>query len=141
MKEVRECILSFLGIALFAGVFEILLPDGNIKKYSSVLIGFVISASFVSLFGLMDDITLEDINTEAFISFENVSIEQDDKIQKEYIANIKKIIEQNGGTATDVEIDDEMRPVKIVFNEPVSESLKNFLTQEMGVSEDVIVVR
>ena len=40
-----------------------------------------------------------------------------------------------------MEIDDEMRPVKIVFNEPVSESLKNFLTQEMGVSEDVIVVR
>lgn len=132
----RGYLLRLFGIFFIVSVGELLLPDGNIKKYAKIVMSILIFNVLLSPIGVMPKF---DINLE----FEESSLSDtfDEQVRSEYIKNIQETIKRESGEECTVEINDDNTIKKVILYGEISESAKKYIRNELGVAENDIEIR
>ena len=88
MNTLREASFAVIGIFLFASVYEIILPDGNMKKYTSLLLGILAAGAIISSLSQIGGIETAAKKISAETSSEAWIDIRDKQIEEEYKNNI-----------------------------------------------------
>lgn len=128
----RGYLLKICGVFIISAVCEIVLPDGNIKKYSKVLMSIVVCITLLSPFefGKLDlSVQQHDIISED--TFE-------ESIYDEYKIRLETMISEKCSEDCEVFLDDDKKITKILAEGEISEEGKQFITEKLGLSEEII---
>ncbi len=132
----RGYLLRLFGIFFIVGVGELLLPDGNIKKYAKIVMSILIFNVLLSPVGVIPKF---DIN----IDFEETMLSDtfDEQVRAEYIKNIQDTIKKESGAQCKVEINEDNTIKKVILYGEISENAKKYIGDELGVRENDIEIR
>lgn len=131
----RELLLKLMGLSLLSFFGNMLLPEGNMKKYASLLLSFVVCACFISSLGGGLDAKLsalpESLETASSDTFH-------EEVMAEYKKRAEAEIEKHCGAKAEIETDENYNITHVKFySTPRGTS---FLTDELEVSENEIEI-
>ena len=101
---------------VIASIFEMILPNGNLKKYIKMVLGLYVIFSIISPF--VDSSALYDLNVDELVQNTNVTsttsnTSMDNRIQDLYVEELKKDItkkvEENGYSVQSCKIDADFK--------------------------------
>jgi len=132
----KAYLLKVFGIFIVAGAGELMLPDGNIKKYAKVLLSILICHALLSPTGIMPEFEIDSIteNTEVSDTFES-------EVYGEYKKRIEENILEKTGRKCEVILNDRGEIEKIIAESEPEIGFVAYLVNELGVGKDDIEVR
>lgn len=145
MELLRTYIINMLAVILFSALCEMFLPEGNMKKYASSLIGLAVMAALISPLAAF---TGADINLDDYIPA-SAAVNQDDsayrkRVSDEYRSRVCRLIESksDNGVRAEVDIGDDGVSIKRVYlyGRPGA-GLIAFIINELGVLRNDIEIR
>lgn len=166
MEWMRSWVMSIAGTVVFGAVCEILLPDGNMKKYIRIVLGmllvFTVAKPLTAVNGIhAPDLDLPVQKSQAYTVHAEMEELQRGQVMDLYSANlqekIKKSAEQtygSGGRVSDIQlkISDKKQSfgeiqalsVNIISSNKgknnLSEQTKKHLAKEFNLSEDDVKI-
>ena len=129
----REYILKIIGAVILYSAGEMLLPEGNIKKYACVVMSLLVCLAFISPVGISDDFMGEIFTvTEAEVedTFEG-------DVRSEYDKRIENIIYENTGEEAHVRTGENYEIVSVTVQ---SESAALYVINSLGVERSAIQI-
>ena len=143
MNAIKSYVISILTVSLLAAVFDILLPEGNMKKYSSGFIGLIVSLVMVMpLSGVLNTkITIPEIS-------ESQSIDENEykkMLEEEFCQKTAQLIEEKSARDIKAEVkaslsDDTKIDKVIIYGEPDSSTMF-YITEQLGVRREDVEIR
>ncbi len=132
----RGYLLRLFGIFLVVGVGELLLPDGNIKKYAKVVLSILVFYVMLSPIGILPDF---DIKTE----YEQALLYDtfDEQVKAEYKKRIEESITEKSGYGCEVMLREDNTIERVISYGEISQDAKKYITSELGVLENDIEIR
>lgn len=130
----KAYLLKIFGVFIIAGTGEILLPEGNIKKYAKVLLSLLICHALLSPAGVIPDFSVASSVNET-----NITDTFKDDVMAEYRRKIEENIFEETGDRCRVFLDSEGQIEKITA-EKISGSGMLYITGELGVEENDIEI-
>lgn len=132
---IRKYILSAMAMFIAVKAGEILLPDGNMKKYASLCISLVLCASLARPFFSETNFNLPQISDS--VTFEDTfKYDVFDEYKKRIEANIFDKYE----VSADVSLRDDGSIESIVLSREPSEDALKYIVNELGVEENDIKI-
>lgn len=143
MTALREYIVNILTVSLLAAVFDILLPEGNIKKYANAIIGLSVAAVIVMpIAGVLSG----DIK----VPWQEISsIEYEEEymtvLEEEFCDRTEKLIEEKSGGRVRAEViatvSEDTRIEKVTLYGNPDSATMFYITDELGVNRNVVEIR
>lgn len=128
-------ILTLCASALFVSVSSIILPEGNIKKYASLVSSVMISLSIVAplknLFNVNEFISFENIE-ESYMQKEEAEYIYQNAIKEEYKKTIEEYLSSYGRVYVNVDDDLSVSLIEIYVNVPLSEEDEKKIKEEFN---------
>lgn len=125
----REYILKTVGAVILYAMGEMLLPEGNIKKYSCVVLSLLVALEFLSPVGISDDFKAE--------IFENTDVSVTDTftgdVRAEYERRLEDMIYENTGVNARVITDGEFGIVSVTLPAGSGDDAIIYITEKLGV--------
>lgn len=132
---IRNYILSAAAMFVAAKAGELLLPDGNMKKYASVCISLILCISLIRPFFGKTNFKLPEVSEK--VNFE-------DTFKKDVFDEYKKRIESNifekCGVLAEVSVGENGVIESIALPFGTSADAVNYIISELGVEKDVIKI-
>ena len=129
----KEILIKLLALTLLSYTGEMLLPEGNMKKYSNLLLSVVLCASLISSLGGSRDI-------DTFLIGENNASDASGKFYENVMAEYKKRaeteIEKRCGAKAQIETDENYNITHVKFLSLPENT--DFLINDLEVSENEI---
>ena len=163
MDFIREWIFRITGIIALGAICDIIMIEGEMKKYLKPVLGFVLVLAVIRpITGLSSDIIKIDIAEEIRESsleisgeVDNVQTEEilklyreklarkiEEQIQTQYKNDVKAVVEATSEEERFGDIKSVFIEVFVMENEVVNaESIKNYVSKEFGVKKDKIDVK
>ncbi|MBQ7717710.1 MAG: hypothetical protein IJT38_00190 [Clostridia bacterium] len=129
----REYLLKVIGAVILYSLGESFLPEGNIKKYSSVVLALLVTLSFLSPFEISTDFKdeiFQTVNTEGEDTFSS-------EVRGEYEKRIENMILENTGEMAEVETDEDFKITSVY----TTESAKEYIINNLGVDKNAVKTR
>lgn len=131
----RAYLLKVFGIFLITGAGELLLPEGNIKKYAKVLLSVLVCHALLTPIGVIPDFEIEAITEDAMV---HDTFESD--VYEEYKKRIEENIFEKTGQRCTVILKDDGSIEKIITEDEPDIAVIMYFANELGVKKDDIEV-
>ena len=128
----KEILIKLLSLTLLSYAGEMLLPEGNMKKYSNLLLSIVLCAALISSFSgtgynssLITEITADEVSEKYY-----------GDVMAEYKKRAEAEIEKRCGAKATVETDENYNITHVKFFSAPDNT--DFLKNDLGVSDSEI---
>ena len=129
----RIYMLRICGVFIISSVCNMILPDGNIKKYARILMSIIVCITLLSPCDIsFDKISYNKSDFEVAEDFEN-------QVTEEYKRRIENMIYEKYHIESDVVLNEKREIIKIILKGEYSEEGVNFIVTQMGVGKESII--
>lgn len=129
----RAYIVKIIGAVILYCAGEMLLPEGNVKKYACVVLSLMVCLAFISPLEIS-----EDFKDEIFTSSKTqIDDTFGDEVRAEYEKRIENIIYENTGGSAEVETGDNFEITSVTVSD---EAAALYAINNLGVERSVIQI-
>ena len=129
----RGYLLKICGVFIVSSVCNVILPDGNVKKYAKVLMSIIVCITLLSPGDVsLGKISYDSKEYEVADNFEN-------QLTAEYKNRIENTISEKCGCECEVVLDEERNIKKIILKGECSEEGREYIVTKLCVDEENIV--
>lgn len=129
----RGYLLKIIGAVILYSLGESFLPEGNMKKYSCVVLSLLVTLSFLSPLEISTDFKDE--------IFEAVTPDTEDtfgeEVRVEYEKRIENMILENTGEEADVKTNENFEITSVYTTQPAAE----YIINNLGVDKNAVKTR
>lgn len=129
----KEYLIKILGVFLISGAIEVMLPEGNIKKYAKIIMCIMVCSLILSPAGVLPEFDIKEEYSAAEIddNFE-------EQVINEYEKRIEKHIFEKTGAEAVAEVSEDGDIKKITL---YGDKALGYVKNELGVSDENIELR
>ena len=129
----KEYLIKILGVFLISGAMEVMLPEGNIKKYAKIIMCIMVCSLILSPAGVLLEFDIKEEYSAAEIddNFE-------EQVINEYEKRIEKHIFEKTGAEALAEVSESGDIKKITL---YGDKALGYVKNELGVSDENIELR